>query len=125
MPPDLASITLPDIHAAGLEAYKPHDESLALAVFNPKVVTHDQVLEADKAGKLGTFLPSVATFTDAPAAAAPATGAGGAAQVPILPRPAAVGSVAPRNRSLAPTSPSDRAIPGGGALLNGLVNRAH
>lgn len=125
MPPDLTTITPDQIQQAGLAVYKPHDSSLMLTVFNPQVVEPEAVRSADAEGKLATLFPSVLDFSQNAGAAEPQQAASEpeTAQVPVLPRPASGASLSQPAPQTAKT-PSARAVPGGGVLLNSLLSRA-
>lgn len=142
--PELNSITLPHIQAAGLSAYRPHDPTLAMSVFNPKIVSPADVQAADKAGKLPTLFPSVAQFdggasggADGASGGLSASAAGAVSSsptssqqpssVPVLPRPASAASQQPlatARARLMNQLPTDRAVPAGGQILNGLLQPA-
>jgi hypothetical protein len=109
----------------GLKLFKPKvDQSVVIAVVNPDVVDPKALQEADEAGRVSDLLPSVTDFF--PHEDQPATPANAPSNSPvsILPSPKTSPAVSRiRASNAAPQTPSDRMIPGGGTILNGLLKR--
>lgn len=124
-----SNLTPDDIANAGVGLYKPTTPKIAVVLFNQKQVPLEKLQSLDKEGKLAESLPSITSLLGGPSApaadAAPAPGATTAANlVPVLPRSAGGHDAAMlRMKSLLPVDPSQRQVPGGGTVLNGLLQR--
>lgn len=144
--PKIASpLTGQDVLSLGLGFYKPKDDDLAAVLFNPKKVPVSTLQALDKKGSLDKAFPSITSFLDGEEGKAPATkdspinnlnltgspapADAGAATVPVLPRPtfgaAAQKTLATKRTNLIAgnVAPSARPIPGGGSVLNGLLQQ--
>lgn len=137
-------ITPQVINSLGLVFSKSKDPSIALAIVNPKAIKRSEFDKLDKEKKLDDHFPSIATFVPSVsgAAASPAADAETASSdaqkpgpsegpVDVTPMPAGgLGANAQdqiakaRTANLAQQLPSNRQVPGGGTVLNGLLKRA-
>lgn len=118
--PELNNISLEHLRAAGLDLYRPHDPNVMFSVFNPTKVKLEDLQAADKNGELSTLLPSIDQFDGAEPPSGPVgkIPAPAAPQVPVLQHPQA------RPVQPHPVLPTERPVPAGGQLLNGLMSRA-
>lgn len=138
-PKSEANVSPEDLSAQGVSLYRPQTPGIAAVMFNSEVVPIEKIKELDASGTLTKTFPSVTDLMAGPSAEAgatpeaPAEAAEPAQQpsaVPVLPRPT-FGGAAARKVSTARLAalgggvePSKRLIPGGGSVLNGLVQRA-
>lgn len=139
-------LTPGDLIKAGIGLYHPRTKGLAGVAFSPEHVSEAMLQKMDKDGTLAKNFPSMTDLLKGVEAAPggaldgltppdgstqPASADGSPTQpssVPVLPRPtfgadAQAEAANARLASLNP-EPSKRLIPGGGAVLNGLVTRA-
>lgn len=130
----------------GFGIYRSMDKSIAGAFFNPKTVSVKEMQKLDKEGKLTEALPPISTYYDAMQGSKPQTAsdntpdsaqaapdaspsptAPSTAPVPVMPPPAAPSAqrqiAAARLKNTAPQIPTNRQVPGGGTVLNGLLAR--
>lgn len=120
----------------GLGFYRPQDQSIAVTVFNPGVISEENLKKIDAEGKLPESLPSIADLLSA-GGESPLEGLAQGEQpgngespepppqnmpVPVRPRPSAPGgqhaAMPPK-----PQQPSARQIPGAGNVLNSLIKK--
>lgn len=148
--PKLSTDLTPDhLVSLGVGIYRPKSTGLSAVLFNQKTVPLSTVKMMDSSGTLSKSFPSITTFlgdlgadskgspsedsagppgADAPSASdmnltgkAPSV----ASVVPVLPRPgfgaaASRQAATARMKALGGTEPSARAVPGAGAIVNGL-----
>lgn len=124
-----SDLTPDDITGAGVGIYRPHTSDLAAILFNQEQVPVKTLENMDKAGKLSEAFPSIMTFLGGPGTPkADADSSTGPAPVPVMPAPtfgarASTKVATARVNALGGTAPSDRIRPGGGTVLNGLLQR--
>jgi hypothetical protein len=130
-PPIKNNLTPEDIAAMGVGMYRPQSEGLALVLFNSEQAPVETLQSMDQAGKLAEAFPSITEFLGS-AGSAEAAQAPEQPQdepmperVPIMPPASGVAPQAAQARlkALQPTAPSKRPVPGGGQVLNGLMQR--
>lgn len=112
---------------AGLQTYANQQTGVA-AVYNPQVLSREEVAAVDQAGKLPEILPPVASLLGS----APTAAAEPAPETPAPEQVAPTGTPAPRARA-AETRPiaeqrarqpkSEPAGPAGGSILSGLLRK--
>jgi hypothetical protein len=132
-PPPREAIT-----GMGIEFFKPKVSTDVMAVlYNPKALNVKELTRLDETGKLTEVFPNAASIVGSPASASEdQTNPDGSVapsvpempqQVPIQPRQAAGGDPMAAQRLAVLNSggsPSKRVVPGGGAVLDGLMRRA-
>lgn len=134
-----SGLTPEKLNDLGIGLYLPKDKTLAAVAFNHGKVSEKMLQKMDAAGTLTKNFPDITTLLEgtgdsgsAPASSDTAPDSSGAvadptATIPVLPRPGLTGaganSLANKRVNALSLDPSKRTIPGGGAVLNGLIDR--